>query len=412
MQPQNSGTLLIKRPFDLYEAVVLLDVYLSMVKKGMPITKAAETASVRLRSLATSKGHVVSDSYRSARGLVSRLCSLGSLFEGKESKSAPGTTVFAEVVSLYNNDRTRYEEILNAERKASQKMMRDELSPDTQKKAETTVRRSSQMVETNNAAELDFFQWLPSAVTASVFVNIKKSYAQINVLLIKSKALPQNLTDIISVEQVEFALRRAKHTFANKRLRNTASQLLAAYAVYLREKEKSDDEPEKESEAVDIQPDWIKFDFTNSQSFAYTLPVHCSIGGVPIEGKNWARLLIGITEQELDKHNAAMDRLYKESLFVPSKGRPYLLEERLDGLRCVQLSNGYWVCINYNIPRLMEMIRALCLQCGYTEKQIVLYGAPKYSSTGAKTSVTKSSPVKEKDNTPTTSGYCPSIRPD
>lgn len=101
MQLQNSGTLLIKRPFDLHEAVVLLDVYLSMVKKGMPITKAAETASVRLRSLARSKGYVVSDSYRSAGGLANRLRSLGSLFEGKELKSAPGTAVFAEVVSLY-----------------------------------------------------------------------------------------------------------------------------------------------------------------------------------------------------------------------------------------------------------------------------------------------------------------------
>ena len=85
MQVQGSGTLLIKRPFDLQEAVVLLDVYLSLVKNGMPITKAAEKASVRLRSLAKNKGYEVSDSYRSAGGLVNRLRSLGGLYEGKES---------------------------------------------------------------------------------------------------------------------------------------------------------------------------------------------------------------------------------------------------------------------------------------------------------------------------------------
>ncbi len=72
-----------------------------------------------------------------------------------------------------------------------------------------------------------------------------------------------------------------------------------------------------------------------------------------------------------------MDGLYKESLIAAKKDRPYLLEERLDGLHCAQLSNGYWVCINYNIPRLMEMIRALCVRCGYTEEQIVLYGEAK-----------------------------------
>lgn len=388
MQSLNSGTILIKRPFDLYEAVVLLDVYLSMVKKGMPITKAAETASVRLRSLAMSKGHVVSDSYRSAGGLVNRLRSLGSLFEGKESKSAPGTAVFAEVVSLYSNNRIRYEEILDATRKA-----------------ETTERRSSQMVEIDNASGLDFFQWLPSAVTASVLADIKKSYAQINVLLIKSKALPQNLTDITSVEQVEFALRRAKHTFANKRLRNIASQLLAAYVVYLREKEKSHEEPEEVAESVDVQSDWIRYDFTNSQSFAYTQPVYCAIDGVPIEGKNWARILVGITEREVAKHNPAMDKLYTESLIASKKDRPYLLKERIEGLHCAQLSDGDWVCVNYSIPRLMEMIRALCLRCGYSEEQIVLYGVPKYSATGAKTGVEKSAPARKKDTPITTSGY-------
>lgn len=48
MKPQSSGAFLIKRPFDLQEAVVLLDVYLSMVKNGVPITMAAEKASVKI----------------------------------------------------------------------------------------------------------------------------------------------------------------------------------------------------------------------------------------------------------------------------------------------------------------------------------------------------------------------------
>ena len=85
------------------------------------------------------------------------------------------------------------------------------------------------MAEKSNTAEQDFFQWLPNAVAPSVLRDIQKSYAQINVLLIKSKALPQTLTSITSTDDAEFALRRTKKTFANKRLRNTAVQLLAAY---------------------------------------------------------------------------------------------------------------------------------------------------------------------------------------
>ena len=113
---KDSREPLNKRPFDLQEAVVLLDVYLDMVKNGTSITKAAEKASVRLRNLAKRNGYVISDSYRSAGGLVNRLRSLGGLYEGQESKSAPGTPMFAEVVSLYKNNRARYEEILSTEK--------------------------------------------------------------------------------------------------------------------------------------------------------------------------------------------------------------------------------------------------------------------------------------------------------
>ena len=53
------------------------------------------------------------------------------------------------------------------------------------------------------------------------------------------------------------------------------------------------------------------------------------------------------------------------------------MKERIEGLNCSQLSNGYWVNVNYSIPRLMELIKALCLRCGYSEEQVILYGVPR-----------------------------------
>ncbi|MFR5110043.1 MAG: hypothetical protein ACLTEF_01740 [[Clostridium] leptum] len=252
----------------------------------------------------------------------------------------------------------------------------------------------------------NFFQWLPNAVTPAILKDMRKLYAHINLLLIKSRALSQALTGVTSTKEVEFALHRTKKTFANKRLRNIAVQLLAAYIVYLRKKESAPVEAKASQKTVEIQPGWIKYDFKNAQSFERTTPVYCSIAGVPIEGKNWARILIGITEQELARHNAAMDGLYKESLIVAKKDRPFLLEERLDGLHCAQLSNGYWVCINYSIPRLMEMIRTLCVRCRYTEEQIILYGEAKASASGRKAKTTS---AEKKDETQTSNGYGVSI---
>lgn len=400
---KDSREPLNKRPFDLQEAVVLLDVYLDMVKNGTSITKAAEKASVRLRSLAKRNGYVISDSYRSAGGLVNRLRSLEGLYERQESKSAPGTLMFADVVSLYKNNRARYEEILSTEKRvASQDGQSSGKKRAAHGKATTEERRKMNMAEIGNPAEQEFFQWLPTAVTPSALKDIQKSYAQINVLLIKARALTQTITSITSTDEVEFALCCTKKTFANKRLRNIAVQLLAAYIAYLGEKEKAPVETETSQKTVEIQPSWIKYDLTNAHSFERTAPVYCAIAGVPIEGKNWSRILISITEQELAKHNAAMDELYKKSLIAAKKGRPYLLEERLNGLHCAQLSNGYWVCINYNIPRLMEMIWALCVRCGYTEEQIVLYGEAKASASSRKD---KTTPAKKKDETLASNGY-------
>ena len=263
------------------------------------------------------------------------------------------------------------------------------------------------MAKIGKSAEQEFFRWLTSTVTPSVLKDIQKSYTQINVLLIKSRALAQTLTSVTSTDEVEFALRRTKKAFANKRLRNTAVQLLATYIVYLREKEETPVETEASQKTVEIQPSWIKYDFKNAQSFERTAPAYCSIAGVLIEGKNWARILVGITEQELAKQNAAMDGLYKEPLIATKKDRPYLLEERLDGLHCAQLSNGCWVCINYNIPRLMEMIRVLCARCGYTEEQIVLYGKAKASASGRKAA--RATSAEKQDETLTSNGYSVSI---
>lgn len=401
---KDSKEALSRRPFDLQEAAVLLDVYLDTVKNGISITRAAEKASMRLRNLARRNGYVISDSYRSASGLVNRLRSIGGLYEGRESKSAPGTLVFAEVVSLYKNNRSCYKEILSTEKSIVSIGSHNSIVPyvahDKGKAVEE--RKKMNIVEISNPADQEFFQWLHNAVTPSVLIDIQKSYAQINVLLHKSQVLTKSLTSITSTDEVESALQHTKKTFANKRLRNTAVQLLTAYIVYLREKENIPVATEVSQKMVKIRPDWIKYDFTNAQNFERTVPVYCTIAGVPIEGKNWSRILVSITEQELTKHNAAMDRLYKESLTATKKGRPYLLDKKLDNLQCVQLSNGYWVCINYNIPRLMEMIRALCIRCGYPEEQIVLYGEAKISASSQKA---KNTPIEKRCEILTTKGY-------
>ena len=257
----NNGSPIIRKPFDLQEAVILLDIYLQLVKNGSSLAKAAEVASVQLRTLAVYRGLQIDDSFRSAMGLSNRLRSLGALFEGKVSKSAPGTVAFADAVALYNEDRPAYEKILYESREAiaqigcvgvgiSQKrtpinktrfvkLQRDQklkeqypsafkavyytlkyltkthksgitatevfaaLDKEVLRKDITAIltgaswakqikkgryvfydkdledMRKKQMEEKQKAAESEFFQWLPSAVSPFVLEDIRKSYLQI-----------------------------------------------------------------------------------------------------------------------------------------------------------------------------------------------------------------------------------------
>lgn len=58
-----------RKPFDLQEAAVLLDVYLSIKRKGSTNTEAAQIASKRLRCLAVKRGMKIDVAFRSPMGL-------------------------------------------------------------------------------------------------------------------------------------------------------------------------------------------------------------------------------------------------------------------------------------------------------------------------------------------------------
>ena len=169
------------------------------------------------------------------------------------------------------------------------------------------------MDERQKNAEQEFFQWLPSAVSPSVLKDIQTSYIQINALLVKSRVLLRSIVNVTSIRQIEVALQQAKNVLANKRLRNTATKLLTAYLVYLRGKNEMCESVALQQE-IETEDGWIKYDFANSRLFERTKPAYCSLAGETITGKNWARILVAITEHEIEKQNPALDELYKKPL--------------------------------------------------------------------------------------------------
>ena len=452
----NSPTIINKKPFDLREAIVLLDVYLLEKHKDLKRTESVRIASERLRDLAARQGLSISDSFRSPTGLQNRLRSIAGIYEGKESVSAPGTEAFREAVALYKNDRQRFQQILwEAEgvsphksvrkaKKATGKIVHTKFvrtKKDQQLKdkypacfndvyyalkrlcdkneagvtstdvfvelgrrikrkdilvilngaswskaltgahfvfydKEQEERKKRQMDEALKTAENVFFAWLPSVIPPHALDDVKNSYKIVSSMLVQKKVLAQPLLATTQIGQVEYALKQVKRVFGGKRLRNNATKLSAAYLTYLRENKKTQP-AQAETPMVDVQEDWIRFDFTNAQSFERTSPVYCCIDGTVVDGRTWARILVAIVEQEISNENSALEALYKKPLYANKANRPFFMKKKIDGLNCSELSNGYWINVNWGIPRLMEIIQAFCLHCGYDKKRVVLYGVPK-----------------------------------
>lgn len=73
MNKKQDSEIVRRKPFDLKEAVILLDIYLFCHKTGVSITEAAKAASQRLRALAFNSGMLIDDSFRSATGITRSL---------------------------------------------------------------------------------------------------------------------------------------------------------------------------------------------------------------------------------------------------------------------------------------------------------------------------------------------------
>ena len=252
------------------------------------------------------------------------------------------------------------------------------------------------MTKTINLEETLFFGWLKVKTNFSTYRDIKNYYYIVEDMLLQKHVIPQSLLDIHNLEIVLQAKKNAKIVFCYNILLPKVTRLLNLYSDFIRQTPKSFFKTKEESCPIVlvgkskkpneqiikhvspiVQKDWIRFDFSNSVKFEKTVPAYCNIGDTKIEGNTWARVLVNITENEISQNNILLKDLYNNRLRSKKKGNPFFMKEKLSGLNCQKLSNGFWINLNYSIPALMEIIAALCLHCGYKKEQVVIYGVPK-----------------------------------
>lgn len=101
-----------KQPqWDIYEAVILLDGYLEALQNKKPKLQIIKRVSLELRQMAMNKGIIIDDIYRNENGISYQMKSMDSAYKG-HTIYTPATKLFKETVEIYQNERKRYEKLL------------------------------------------------------------------------------------------------------------------------------------------------------------------------------------------------------------------------------------------------------------------------------------------------------------
>lgn len=95
-------------PWNVYEAVLLIEAYLKVVEKKMTRKEAVKKVSIQLRNRAKNEGLVIDDTFRNENGINMRFGELEYLFSGGDTGLKNTSALFRDMVKLYHKDNSRY----------------------------------------------------------------------------------------------------------------------------------------------------------------------------------------------------------------------------------------------------------------------------------------------------------------
>ena len=105
-----------QKPWDEYEAIVLLEAYIRVHKRKSDRKKAISYVSETLRGFAVHDGEEIDDVFRNEAGITFQMYSMESAYHGRTIRK-PATRLFTEIVRLRKNNRKTYNELLEETRR-------------------------------------------------------------------------------------------------------------------------------------------------------------------------------------------------------------------------------------------------------------------------------------------------------
>ena len=203
-------------PFTLHEAVILLDAYLEIISASTPKGDVIKRVSSDLRKMAVNEGKTIDESYRNANGIFFQMKSMEAAFTKSKTIVSP-TKLFAETVSLYHNNRSEYNRILEEAR---------------------------HMISEDNVAESNekqFYEWLSKQVSPTKLSELYFCYPAIDDFCVKTHVLKKPLFETLDLETVKKAQKTVNENrafrFAYRKKMGLIISAIQYYVTYVRELE-------------------------------------------------------------------------------------------------------------------------------------------------------------------------------
>ena len=211
--------------WNMLEAIVLLEAFISTKDGLLSRTDAISRASSDLRKMALNQGTNIDQTFRNESGISFQMHSMESAFFGK-TMFKPATKLFTEATRIYHEDQNEYQKLLKEAR---------------------------MMIDGKKTIIDDYMQYLAKKVSPSQLSEFYDCYSEIEAFCMKTKVLQKPLFETIDFEIIKKVQRTIEQ---NKIFRITHKRqfnkiLAACRHYYLYIKEGQFPQPETEAERIE-----------------------------------------------------------------------------------------------------------------------------------------------------------------
>lgn len=212
--------------WNMLEAIVLLEAFISTKDGLLSRTDAISRASSDLRKMALNQGMNIDQTFRNESGISFQMHSMESAFYGK-TMFKPATKLFAEATRICREDQEEYQKLL--------------------KEARTMIDGKKTIVD-------DYMQYLAEKVSPSQISEFCNCYSEIEAFCMKIKVLQKPLfetTDFEIIKKVQRTIEQNKiFRITHKRQYNKILAACRHYYLYVKERSFSQTETGSEKNEV------------------------------------------------------------------------------------------------------------------------------------------------------------------